>query len=90
MFGFTRDALRFAAFMRILIRHDQAGIKADLCVQPTVTMRWISLMVFSEKNEIVHKRLQSWRRMFQPFLPLIKAASVYAQDIAEFLDRESP
>ena len=49
---FALNTSGFTAFVGIRIRKDKPGIQANLSIQPAITMRWESEMVFLKQKNV--------------------------------------
>ena len=74
--------------MRIRIRKNKSGIKANFGIQPSVSMGWIFQIVFPEQLHAANETLCPWRRIPKTLLPIIEAAAIDVHGLTKKLYRE--
>ena len=67
-----------AAFIGVWIGMDYFGIEPYFCIEPSVSVRWIFLMVLNKEHYAPGKIHRPLGRFKKPALPVIETASWYS------------
>jgi len=88
LLGFALDPGCFAAFMSIGIRENQAGVQADLGVQPAVSVGWILKVVFLKQQDVADEGSCPVGWIGEMLFPTVKAAALDTHGFTDQLYRK--